>query len=353
MADRTDLTRAELAPGYSISRIIKGGWQLAGGHGRYDRQQAIADMLAFVDQGITTFDCADIYTGVEQMIGEAVAILGQRDGFDTGRDIQIHTKLVPDLDTLGSITHQDVEAIIDRSLKRLNLERLHMVQFYWWDLSVGHPQESLSVLRQLQQKGKIKMLGCTNWDQNAMQLFTEDGYELVSSQVQYSLLDRRPAGEFTRWCQSNQTGLLCYGVLAGGFLSPGWLGRDDPGFEFDNRSLIKYRLIIEEFGGWELFQQLLGALAEVASQHEVSLSTVAIKYMLDKPGVVGVIIGARTADHLQETLKAHALVLTAQDRQCIETVIAQSTGPAGPVYGLEQDRNGPHGRIMKYNLNSA
>ena len=57
----------ELAPGYVISRMIRGGWQLAGGHGPVDRERAIADMFAFIDRGVTAFDCADIYTGVEDM----------------------------------------------------------------------------------------------------------------------------------------------------------------------------------------------------------------------------------------------------------------------------------------------
>jgi aryl-alcohol dehydrogenase-like predicted oxidoreductase len=59
----------ELAPGYRISRMLRGGWQLAGGHGAIEAERAIADMAAFVDAGVTTFDCADIYTGVEEMIG--------------------------------------------------------------------------------------------------------------------------------------------------------------------------------------------------------------------------------------------------------------------------------------------
>ena len=62
--------RTDLAPGKTISRLIKGGWHLAGGHGDIDPKQAIDDMAAFVEAGITTFDCADIYTGVEELIGQ-------------------------------------------------------------------------------------------------------------------------------------------------------------------------------------------------------------------------------------------------------------------------------------------
>ena len=54
---------ASLGSDHTISRVIRGGWQLAGGHGPVEEDAAIADMIAFADAGITTFDCADIYTG--------------------------------------------------------------------------------------------------------------------------------------------------------------------------------------------------------------------------------------------------------------------------------------------------
>lgn len=344
--------RTYLRPEYSISRVIKGGWQLAGGHGSFDRRQAIQDMLTFVDAGITTFDCADIYTGVEAMIGEAIAELRKRSEFNADEHIQVHTKIVPDLDKLTTITHSELEAIIDRSLKRLNLERLHLVQFYWWDLASGNPLDSLDILKQLQRKGKIRYLGCTNWNEQAMQGFVDQDFNMISAQVQYSLLDNRPEGNFSQWCTSNYLQIFCYGVLAGGFLSATWLGKKDPGFEFDNRSLIKYRLIIEDFGGWDLFQQLLDTLHRIASEHNVSLSAVATRYMLDQPAVAAVIIGARTAAHIDDTISVVNLEISDAQMHDIKKVLQHRRGPSGSVYELEQDRNGPHGRIMKYNLNS-
>ena len=64
------IDRTELAPGYAISRVIKGGWQLSEGHGTNRSDDPVADMFAFAERGIDTFDCADIYTGVEDMIGK-------------------------------------------------------------------------------------------------------------------------------------------------------------------------------------------------------------------------------------------------------------------------------------------
>ena len=346
-------SRTELRPGYNISRVIKGGWQLAGGHGAFDRQRAVDDMLTFVDCGITTFDCADIYTGVEAMIGDAVKALRQRESGPVEELIQVHTKLVPDLDKLTSIRHEDIENIIDRSLKRLDLDQLHLVQFFWWDLSLGDPLASLDVLKQLKAKGKIRYLGCTNWNEFSMQPFVDNHFDMVSAQVQYSLLDTRPAGAFSQWCQKNNLQILCYGVLAGGFLTAQWLGRPDPGFRFENRSLIKYRLIIEDFGGWDLFQSLLQVLNDIGIEHVAPLSAVATSYMMEQPQVAATIIGARTADNIDETLASFNVSLTPANVEAIEAITAQSDGPKGSVYELESDRAGPHGRIMKYNLNTV
>ncbi len=346
------VSRTELRPGYDISRVIKGGWQLAGGHGTFDRQQAVDDMLTFVEHGITTFDCADIYTGVEAMIGDAVKELRQRESGPVEKRIQVHTKLVPDLDKLTSIRHEDIEAIIDRSLERLNLDQLHLVQFFWWDLSLGDPLASLDVLKQLKAKGKIRYLGCTNWNESSMQPFVDNHFDMVAAQVQYSLLDARPAGAFSQWCEKHDMQILCYGVLAGGFLTARWLAQPDPGFTFENRSLIKYRLIIEDFGGWDLFQSLLRVLNEIGNEHDVPLSAVATSYMMAQPQVAATIIGARTAENIDETLASFEVSLTQSNLEAIEAVTKQRTGPNGSVYELESDRNGPHGRIMKYNLNT-
>lgn len=344
--------RQTLRPGYAISRVIKGGWQLAGGHGAFDRRQAISDMVRFVDAGITTFDCADIYTGVEEMIGDFVATLRSERGSEASGQVQIHTKLVPDFQRLDDFTARDAETIIDRSLKRLRVERLDLVQFYWWDLARGQPFDVLASLKDIQAKGKIRHLATTNWDTDVMNRFLDAGLDLISAQVQYSLLDARPGGRFAAWCEARQISILCYGTIAGGFLTETWLGKPDPGHVFENRSLVKYRLIIDEFGGWDLFQTLLKALDGIARKHGRTIAAVASRLVLERPNVAAVIVGARTADHLGETLPIFDLRLDADDRQEIDSILSEASGPRGPIYGLERDRTGPHGRIMKYNLNS-
>lgn len=341
-----------LRTGHVISRVIRGGWQLAGDHGAVDRAEAVRDMEAFVDAGITTFDCADIYVGVEEMIGDFIGNLRRRRGRAVADKVVVHTKLVPDLTRLKTLRAEEVEAIIDRSLQRLQVDRLDLVQFYWWDVARGDYLAAAQVLKDCQKKGKIGNIGVTNWDVAETQALVGAGIDLVSTQIQYSVLDRRPAGAFTRWAAASDLQLLCYGTLAGGFLTEKWLGAADPGFAFENRSLVKYRLIIDEFGPWVLFQELLQALSDVGARHGVSLSAVASAWVLDQPQVAAAIVGARYARHLPLTLQVFEIALDDADRATIDVVLAKSTGPNGAVFGLERDRNGRHGQIMKYNLNA-
>ena len=342
-----------LRPGYRISRIIKGGWQLAGDHGPVAPERAVADMADFVDAGIVAFDCADIYTGVEEMIGAFLARTAAARGPERAAGIRVHTKYVPDLASLARVERGSVARVIDRSLARLGRERLDLVQFHWWDFATPGWTECAGYLADLQAEGKIDRIGVTNFDERHLASLTASGVDVVSAQVQYSLLDRRPEGGFLEWAGANRVAVFAYGTLAGGFLTDRWLGAPDPGFAFSNRSLVKYRLIIDEFGGWDLFQELLRALRGIADRRGADVAAVAIRWMLDAPQVAAVILGARYADRLSRTLRVFSMVLDEEDRSAIRAVQDRANGPDGTVYGLERDRLGPHGRIMKYGLQEA
>jgi aryl-alcohol dehydrogenase-like predicted oxidoreductase len=341
------IPRYTFPDGYSISRIIKGGWHLAGDHGAVDPRQARADMARFVEAGITTFDCADIYAGVEELIGSF------RRAFPSlAEQVQVHTKFVPDLSDLRTLDRAYVERVIDRSLARLGVERLDLVQFHWWDFDVpGYVETALELERQ-RRVGKIARVGVTNFDTPRLLQVLTAGAAISAHQLQYSLIDARPALSMVAACRDHGIALLCYGTVCGGFLSERWLAAPAPTLPLPNRSLIKYDLIIRDFGGWTLFQELLTILAAIAAKHETDLASVATRAVLDLPQVAAAIVGATNSAHLAAHGRIGAIRLDTEDLRAIASVTDRRRGPQGEVYELERDRAGPHGRIMKYELNN-
>ncbi len=335
----------ELAPGYRIQRIVRGGWQLAGGHGEVLADEAVRDMQAFVDAGLNTFDGADIYAGVEALYGRFNAMQ-----LAAGRPpLQVHTKFVPDLDDLARVDEAYVRRIVTRSLERLHAERLDLVQFHWWDCAEPGLVRVAHILASLRGEGLIANLGATNFDTPHTAQMLDAGVPLVSMQVQYSLLDRRPERRLVPLAQERGFQLLCYGALAGGFLSDAWLGQPEP-VQISNRSLIKYKLVIDDSGGWGAFQQLLRLLRGIADRHGVSIAAVATRWVLQRAGVAAAIVGARYARHLPDTLSVFGFQLDEVDEARLAAHLEAHPGPDGDTYALERDKTGRHGRIMKYNL---
>ncbi len=341
------IERQALAPDLEISRLLKGGWHLSSGHNAVvERGRAIEDMAAFVEAGVTSFDCADHYLGVEQLIGDfrsAYPTLGDR--------IQVHTKYVPDLDHLPTLTKADTERIIDRSRRRLGQDCLDLVQFFWWDCQVPGLERTFEHLGEMQAAGKIRHLGVTNFGLGDIDRLARTGVPILVHQLQYSLVDRRVRNGMLAYCQQRGIHILTYGHLLGGYVSRDWLGKPEPGDDFANRSLRKYKLIIEDFGGWALFQELLAVLVAVGDRHGVGPGEIALRWTLDQPQVAGCIVGATSTRYLPHNAAVFGLRLQPEDLAALEQVCARSTGPLGDIYALENDIEGRHGRIMRRNQN--
>jgi aryl-alcohol dehydrogenase-like predicted oxidoreductase len=110
-------------------------------------------------------------------------------------------------------------------------------------------------------------------------------------------------------------------------------------------------LIIDDFGGWELFQQLLSTLRTIANKHACDIATVASRAILQRDTVAGVIVGAANASHLEANARIGTVELDSADLAAIVAITRGRTGPEGDVFAMERDRHGRHGRIMKYDLN--
>jgi len=338
------IARAWLTPEYSIASVINGCWQLTPDHGGGPATEAgiFSIFSELVEHGFTTFDCADIYTGVEHLIGRF------RSGLPDPDRIQIHTKLVPDKSSLHQLKAHQVDAVINRSLKRLGVDCLDLVQFHWWDYRVAGLEILTQRLLKAQKAGKIRLLGATNFDTGHVRQLLQQGIPVVSLQAQYSLLDRRPEKLMTQLCRDKSIALLPYGVLAGGFLSEKYLGAQAS--SVSNRSLTKYRLIIEEAGGWGCYQDLLHVLSRIAKKHDVTLDLVAAKWVLDQAAVKAIILGTGSKSRAAKNIKLAKLELDAEDLQQIQQQLQRQRTPAGDMYELERDETSAHSAIIKTEL---
>ncbi|CAM2709912.1 unnamed protein product [Rotaria socialis] len=267
------LNRLQLTPDINICRTLIGMWQVSGsGYGRIDPVAAVKAMFDYLDAGFTTWDLADIYGPAEDLMGEFRRQLLATRGETALSSLQIFTKWVPQP---TKMTKKLVEESINKSLTRIGVKSIDLLQFHWWDYHNN----------------------------------------------------RRPEVHMIQHCQKHNIKLLTYGTLCGGLLSEKYLGKPEPRVEDINTpSLKKYKNMIDSWGGWELFQELLIVLKQIANKYGVSIGNVAVRYILDKPTVGGVIIGARLglSEHLNDNVKILQFSLDNEDVEKIDTISRKS-----------------------------
>jgi aryl-alcohol dehydrogenase-like predicted oxidoreductase len=311
-------------PDLKVCRILNGMWQVAGGHGYIDHEKAVEDMVKYHDSGFTTWDLADIYGPAEDLIGEFRRRLLKLRGKGELDRIQALTKWVP---RPGKITRTAVIENIQKSLNRMNVSSIDLLQFHWWDYNNPYYMDALKYLTDLKDNGNIKNIGLTNFDTERLQIMRDADLSIVSNQIQYSIIDRRPEEKMIPFCQKQGISLLAYGSLCGGLMSDRYFRREKPSIgELDTLSLRKYYQMIDAWGGWNLFQELLSNLNTIAQKYNVSIANIATRYILDSPTVAGVIIGARLGivDHRVSNEQVFNLKLGNSDLDAIDAVCKKS-----------------------------
>jgi aryl-alcohol dehydrogenase-like predicted oxidoreductase len=317
-------SRFQLTADIDICRVLNGMWQISGAHGTIDPVRAVDEMFAYHYAGFTTWDLADHYGPAEDFIGTFRRQFAARHGVERLEEVRAFTKWVPHP---GRMMRRVVEDAIGISLSRMGVECLDLIQFHWWDYDDPSYLDALRHLADLQHERKIRHLGLTNFDTEHLGVIFDHGVRIVSNQVQYSLVDRRPEIRMASFCRDHAMTLLGYGTLLGGLLSEKYLGRPEPRRpELNTASLQKYKNMIDAWGGWALFQELLAVLKQIADKHRVSIANVGVRYVLDRPAVAGVIVGARLgiAQHIADNARVFGFALDADDLAVIETVLAKS-----------------------------
>jgi aryl-alcohol dehydrogenase-like predicted oxidoreductase/enamine deaminase RidA (YjgF/YER057c/UK114 family) len=330
-ARETAPDRIALAPDLEISRIVTGLWQVADmerGGQLLDPEIASSAMLDYARVGFDSFDMADHYGSAEIIAGRFLARVARGAPAGAGRPA-VFTKWCP---PPGAMTPDIVRAGIERSLRRLDVSSIDLLQFHWWTFEHPAYLDAMKELAKLREEGVIRHLGVTNFDTAHLRVLVKHGIPIAANQVCFSLLDRRAAGEMSAFCGAHGVKLLAYGTLAGGLISERWLGAPEPSADaISDWSKMKYRRFVEAIGGWPVLQDILAALDRIARRHKVSIANVATRWVLDHPAVAAVIVGARLGErtHHSDNRAIFSLSLDDADR----SILDQSLTKALPLQG--------------------
>lgn len=323
--------RIALTGTLEISRLVCGLWQIADieKNGTLMDPGKGADALrAYAEAGFDTFDMADHYGSAELIAGRLLS----RYAVGEQRPVAF-TKWCPEP---GPMTRQVVRKGVEARLSRLGVEKIDLLQFHWWTFE--HPAwlDALHEMERMREEGKIEALGLTNFDAAHLAVALADGIKIATNQVSFSLIDRRAAGALSELCTQTGVKLLAYGTLCGGFLSEKWLDQPEPALIAD-WSRSKYKRFIDAAGGWGAYQGILAAVASIADKHQVSVSNVASRWVLEHEAVAALIIGARLgeSEHRDDNLNVFRFSLDDEDKASLDAAFAATLpipGDSGDEY---------------------
>lgn len=242
-------------------------------------------------------------------------------------------------------------SIIERSLSRLNKKQLDVVQFHWWDYEVDGMVQTASYLQQLKEEGLIGHVSVTNFDTEHLKMLVDAGIEITSCQAQYSFFDRRVEKGLQQYCRENDIPLICYGTLAGGFLSERYIGKKQSDIIPETRSQVKYLQVIEDSLGWDGYQDLLKLLKKIAEKYNVAIPQVATRFILQQKAVAAAVIGVRNSRHVDDNVKIFSFTLSEEDLNRLREFIDQFPILPGEPFELERTVGSKYRNIMHMNIN--
>lgn len=301
---------------------------LALGTMTFGREASEADshkMLDFYcDKGGNFIDTANVYSD-----GESERIIGtwltarDRDDLVVATKVRFSANLSPN--RIG-LSRKHIVSAVEQSLKNLRTDYIDLYQTHCWDESTPL-EESLSTLDLLVRQGKVRYLGASNmagWQlQRALDLAGMRGWHpYVSLQPLYNLLDRELEWELVPACQAAGLGIIPWSPLRGGWLS----GKFKRGMKAPASGS---RIEKAEAEGWsetwsayntEATWRIVDTVHEIAGELGATPARVALKWVMDRPGVTAPIVGARTIEQLEDNLAAAELELSDEHRDRLDAV---------------------------------
>ena len=302
------------ASGLKVSEICLGAWINFGE--RIDDAQAFAVLDASVEEGIDFFDTADVYAG-----GKAEEVMGR---WMTGKDrrsLTIATKgrgrMWPGVNGEGLSRKHLFDACHD-SLRRLQTDYIDLYQLHWPDPETPL-EETLHALDDLVKQGKVRYIGCSNFGSELIGEAARiaEAHHLnkfISSQPYYNMLGRGIEERDIPRCVKEGVGLIPYSPLAQGLLSEKYLGGSVPA-----GSRGEGNRHIEE--GLRKHLPTLQALGAFAHARDLTLSQLALAWLLHQPAMASPIIGATKPEQVRENAKASAVKLSTEELAELEAIL--------------------------------
>jgi len=298
-----------------VSAIGYGAWGIGGApFWKTEGDEASKrSILKAYDSGINFFDTAPVYGfgRSEQLLGKALKSVRDK--------VVLATKcgLVWEKEALGSISKvarkESLFKEIDQSLERLQTDYIDLYQVHWPDVET--PQaETMEALLKIQSEGKIRYIGVSNYSVDQMQEIQENG-TLVSLQPEYSLLQRSIEKETVPFCLQNEIGLIPYSPLASGVLT----GKYDKNTKFKD---WRGKGILGEFTGEAFVRNIakVDRLKAVATRLGKTCAQVAIRWVVDQPGVSTALVGVKNEGQVEDNLKALGWELPEEDLNEINSI---------------------------------
>ncbi|GLY15143.1 aldo/keto reductase [Kineosporia sp. NBRC 101677] len=294
----------------------KGGFAAVG---KTDVQLARRQIDLALDAGVNLIDTADVYSDglSEEITGEVLQ--GRRE------NVLLATKarmVVGEGPNDGGASRYHLVRSVERSLKRLRTDHIDLFQIHEWDGQTPL-EETLEALDSLIRAGKIRYVGASNYSgwqlMKSLAVADARGYQrYVSQQIHYTLQAREAEQELVPLTLDQELGILVWSPLAGGLLS-GKYRRDVTAPEGSRHLSDWNEPPVHDEG--KLYD-IVDALVEIGSAHGVSAAQVALAWLLGRPGVTSLVIGARTEEQLTDNLAAADLSLTDDERARLDQVSA-------------------------------
>ena len=312
---QTGLFVSELCLG---TMTFGGGDDMWGKIGQLDQDAADTLVRTAVEGGINFFDTADVYSGgrSEEITGQAIRNLGLK-----REEIVVATKAFGQTgdgpNGRGSSRYHLIDAC-KASLKRLQLDHIDLYQLHGFDPATPI-EETLRALDTLVQHGHVRYIGVSNWAawQIAKALGVSERLGLprfASLQAYYTVAGRDLEREIVPMLRSEDVGLMVWSPLAGGFLS-GKYDRADESKTDGRRAQFDFPPIDKDRG-----YAIIDVMRPIASAHGASVAQVALAWLLHRPSVTSVIIGAKQPAQLTDNLGATAVRLSSDDLAAIDGV---------------------------------